>query len=194
VCNDSFFPRRTGDEKDKIKPIRAIETCFKIKYPVNSSRSDPYCGAMPKASIVKDGVEFKVGDQVLLRQGGAEDLPYVARIDKIGNKDRKSSYELYVTWFYRPEDVGRRVSLLQNCDSNSSLFFLVASIAMHPGYFYSCLTRDCNCLKPHRPGPPNVFVLSTFCSNITANGNYSSLITKTLSTLLASSLNAQSGP
>lgn len=68
---------------------------------------------MPKASIVKDGVELKIGDQVLLRQGGAEELPYVARIDKVGNKDRKSGYELNVTWYYRPEDVGRRVSLLQ---------------------------------------------------------------------------------
>lgn len=68
---------------------------------------------MPKASIVKDVVEFKIGDQVLLRQGGAEELPYVARIDKVGNKDRKSGYELNVTWYYRPEDVGRRVSLLQ---------------------------------------------------------------------------------
>lgn len=63
---------------------------------------------MPKASIVKDGVELKIGDQVLLRQGGAEELPYVARIDKVGNKDRKSGYELNVTWYYRPEDVGRR--------------------------------------------------------------------------------------
>lgn len=67
---------------------------------------------MPRASIVKDGVEFKIGDQVLLRQGGAEELPYVARIDKIGQKDKKSGYELSVTWYYRPEDVGRRVSLL----------------------------------------------------------------------------------
>ena len=65
---------------------------------------------MPKTSIVKDGVEFKIGDQVLLRQGGAEELPYVARIDKIGNRDKKSGYELTVTWYYRPEDVGRRVS------------------------------------------------------------------------------------
>jgi hypothetical protein len=68
---------------------------------------------MPKASIVKDSVEFQIGDQVLLRQGGPEDLPYVARIDRIGAKDRKSGYELLVTWYYRPEDVGRRVSLLQ---------------------------------------------------------------------------------
>ncbi len=64
---------------------------------------------MPR-SFEKDGITFVVGEQVLLRQGGAEGLPYVARIDRIGAKGKKSGYELGVTWFYRPEDVGRRVS------------------------------------------------------------------------------------
>lgn len=64
---------------------------------------------MPK-TFEKGGIQFAVGDAVLLQQGGAEDLPYVARIDKIAAQDRSSGHELSVTWFYRPEDVGRRVS------------------------------------------------------------------------------------
>ena len=64
---------------------------------------------MPR-SFEKDGITFVVGDQVLLRQGGAEELAYVARVDRIGQKDKRSGYELGVTWYYRPEDVGRRVS------------------------------------------------------------------------------------
>jgi hypothetical protein len=64
---------------------------------------------MPK-TFEKGGIQFTVGDAVLLRQGGAEDLPYVARIDKISAQDRSGGHELSVTWFYRPEDVGRRVS------------------------------------------------------------------------------------
>ena len=63
---------------------------------------------MPK-SFEKDGITITAGDCVLLRQGGTETMPYVARIDKIGIENKKSGYELGVTWFYRPEDVGRRV-------------------------------------------------------------------------------------
>lgn len=63
----------------------------------------------PKGTFEKDGVFFCVGDQILLRSEGS-DLPYIAKIDKIGPKDKSNGHELSVTWFYRPEDVGRRVS------------------------------------------------------------------------------------
>lgn len=64
---------------------------------------------MPK-SFEKAGVHFSVGNQILLKAGGGEKLPYVARIDKIMSQDRGGGHELSVTWYYRPEDVGRRVS------------------------------------------------------------------------------------
>jgi len=135
---------------------------------------------MPKASFVKDGVDFKVGDQVLMRQGGTEELPYVARIDKIGNKDRKSGYELSVTWYYRPEDVGRRVSF-------ELLFFLAA---LDTPLLFS--TDDKQIM---RNVLTNALVLLNLshCSNITARWNYLCQIIKTQLILPVSYLSAQSG-
>ena len=55
------------------------------------------------ASFEKAGTSFKVGDQVLVQQGGAEELPYVARIDRISRakSTQDAGYDLGVTWFYR---------------------------------------------------------------------------------------------
>lgn len=64
---------------------------------------------MPQ-QFTKAGIVFSPGDQILVKQGGAENLPYVARIDKITKNAKEGGYDLKITWYYRPEDVGRRVS------------------------------------------------------------------------------------
>lgn len=62
-------------------------------------------------SFVREGVEYKVGDSVLLNPADQDDdiAPFVARIDSIQPTKKKNEYMMNITWFYRPEDVGRRV-------------------------------------------------------------------------------------
>jgi len=57
----------------------------------------------------KSGIAFSLGDQILVKQGGPEKDPYVAKLLRIFPNATTRGYDLRVQWYYRPEDVGRRV-------------------------------------------------------------------------------------
>lgn len=63
-----------------------------------------------KTSFEKGGIQFNIGDQVLVQQAPHELHPFVAKIEKISVDQVNGGHELGITWYYRPEDTARRVS------------------------------------------------------------------------------------